>query len=150
MSPPITCRVCHERALASPPEQQTGICERCAPGVPRLPPLTRQLRPCAGCGGHQLVRAIAHERGAEGSDYVFPYVRPLSVAFRWTGRHRWLSGTSVAVAEQNVPDTTGALEMLICRACGLVSWYALAPEQIPIGPEWVTELHDVVTDGPYR
>jgi hypothetical protein len=44
----------------------------------------------------------------------------------------------------------GVLEIYVCRRCGFVEWYCQKPEEIPIGPEYMTEEIDVTGDGPYR
>jgi hypothetical protein len=44
----------------------------------------------------------------------------------------------------------GVFEAYICKKCGFVEWYCHAPEQIPIGPEYMTEDVDVEGDAPYR
>jgi hypothetical protein len=56
----------------------------------------------------------------------------------------------VQVAESDVAEQIGWLELLICRACGLVTWHALEPEKIPIGPEYGTKLVQIEGEGPYR
>ncbi|HEY8144177.1 MAG TPA: hypothetical protein VIG06_15935, partial [Kofleriaceae bacterium] len=79
---------------------------------------------------------------------------PLAVAFRrranragWSPRAR-----SVAIHDEDLRSAIGWLELLICRACGLVSWHALEPLKIPIGPEYGTELvrADDAGGPPYR
>ncbi len=45
----------------------------------------------------------------------------------------------------------GALNIFICRRCGFAQWFAFAPAEIPVGPEFGTRLiHGSVDSGPYR
>ena len=65
-------------------------------------------------------------------------------------RCRLLGSMKVGVQESAVPEQIGGLEMLICRACGLTTWYALEPGRIPVGPEFGTEILRVPDSDPYR
>ncbi len=47
-------------------------------------------------------------------------------------------------------DGFGVLEMYICRGCGFTDWYCQDPENIPIGPEYMTEEVDVSGEEPHR
>lgn len=45
----------------------------------------------------------------------------------------------------------GILEQYICATCGVVEWYCLDPEAIPINPGYMTEAIDYEPSGaPYR
>jgi len=151
----IRCRICEEKELATPEEQAGGVCGECQklPGFFKLPPTSRAFAPCRECGGRELIRAVAFERGAEGSDYTTAYAAPLAVAFRQSVKRTFwaMRAVSVGVHEQDVARPVGWLELLICRACGLVIWHALEPHKIPIGPEYGTELVRAGDEGgPYR
>ncbi len=148
------CRMCRRPKLTLPEQQEYGVCADCfnLPGFFKLPPSSRKLEPCRECRGRELVRAVAFERGAFGSDYVTAYAAPLSVAFRQSIKYSFWGGkASAEVTEEDVVRPVGWLELLICRACGLATWHALEPQKIPIGPEYGTELLEVEDEGgPYR
>lgn len=55
--------------------------------------------------------------------------------------------TSIVIAGTRA---VGELEAYICRKCGYLEWYCVAPETIPIGEAHNTELLDVSSGGPYR
>ena len=45
----------------------------------------------------------------------------------------------------------GVLNVFICRRCGFTQWFAFAPADIPLGPEFGTRLiQGNVDNGPYR
>ena len=44
----------------------------------------------------------------------------------------------------------GLLEMYVCRGCGYTEWYCSDPTNVPIGPQFMTELVELKTAGPYR
>ena len=52
--------------------------------------------------------------------------------------------------EEDVAKPIGIMEARICRACGLTEIYTQAPETIPIGPEYGTELVEASDTGPFR
>lgn len=83
--------------------------------------------PCARCGHKVLIRCQPRERAARGNDYVYPYTAPLAVTF----------------GGGDIDAPLGVLEVHVCRSCGFVDWYTLAPESIPIGVEYGTELVEV-------
>ena len=145
---PTLCRLCGLPKLTLPEQQAYGVCADCfqLPGFVKLPPNTRALKPCRECGGRELVRALGLERGAISG---YAYAAPLAVAFRQHVRHA-VFGPPID-AQPDLEEPVGWLELLICRACGLVTWHALAPQSIPIGPEYATELLRVEDPaGPYR
>jgi hypothetical protein len=146
------CPICNAYWLKSDAEKAAGVCRICEklPGFFRLPPLARALRPCAACDSREFVRAVAFDRGATGDDAT-PYAAPLAVAFRQSVNRTSLGTRPVSVGHA-VGNPAGWLELLICRACGLVIWNALEPHRIPIGPEYGTELvRAAEADGPpYR
>lgn len=151
---PTVCRMCGERKLTLPEQQAYGVCVDCfhLPGFFKLPPNTRLLKPCSECGGREHIRALAFERGAV--DGGWGYAAPMAVAFRQSVRRGGFIASepkAASVAPADVLAPVGFLELLICRACGLVTWHALGPEKIPIGPEYGTELVRADDDGgPYR
>ena len=44
----------------------------------------------------------------------------------------------------------GLLEMVVCRGCGYVEWFCLDPENIPVGPQYMTERITLEGTTPYR
>jgi hypothetical protein len=158
---PTICGLCGEAKLLTPEQQAHKVCPDCfhLPGFFKLPPSTRSLKACRECGGREFVRAVAFERGATGESWGAgsqPYVAPLAVAFRQTVRRKQKAfgvGAPVraGIEPENVIAQVGWLELLICRACGLVTWHALEPHRIPIGPAFGTELVRADDEsGPYR
>lgn len=49
-----------------------------------------------------------------------------------------------------VDQPIGPLEMLVCRKCGFVQWFAANPAGIPIGEKYKTSLVTAATQGSYR
>jgi hypothetical protein len=147
------CSVCKQNYLYAESEKARGVCEECRKsfGLARRPDRSkRPPRPCGKCGHHVLVRCQIRERAASGGDYVYQYVAPLALTFQ---RLRRISIWSGKQKVKNKPDPTepaGILEAFACRSCGYVEWYAQAPGEIPIGPEYGTELIDVTAKPPYR
>ena len=131
--PAAACRAC---LAAMPAPTTTGLCTSCRdelglhhPSAPAQRPRT----PCARCGGRRIIRARVRNVSQLG-------MRSASV-------------TSDVRAEGTVDLSRqrGLLEAYTCRSCGFTEWYALGPEDIPIGPAYGTELIDLDEDGgPYR
>lgn len=67
--------------------------------------------------------------------------RPLAIAYA-VHRHE--------PAVNDDAQRYGALVAYVCRACGFTEMYADRPEDIPIGPEFGTELVRASGGGPYR
>ena len=44
----------------------------------------------------------------------------------------------------------GVIEGYACRRCGFVEWYCQDPNEIPIGPEYMTEEIDAEGTSPFR
>ena len=122
------CAVCSRMLL--PPEENRTVCSDCArkSGAIALPPPRRRAAPCTKCNHTKLVRVIPREIGAEGTGPMFAtYHFPVNPLYG-----------------------LGVFETYICKRCGFVEWYCQAPEEIPIGPEYMSEDVDVGGDGPYR
>jgi hypothetical protein len=141
------CQLCRHAELAA---DETRLCLECQTrfGVPdRLGPSRRLPRPCSRCDHAEIIRAVVRERGA--GDWYSRRVAPLGVTFRR------VVVTSVAredrsLDEPDLREPAGAFEVYVCRGCGFTEWYALEPENVPIGPEYGTELIDVRGRGPWR
>jgi hypothetical protein len=143
MSRPVQCRICKLDIADS------DICNRCREtlGIVDMPPARRPATPCIKCRGSKLVRVIPRENTAGGGDYVTREV----VAMHLTVVPKIKAGFFLGPhAGEPVPrDGRGMLEAYVCRACGYVEWYCTDPENIPIGPEYMTEEVDAGS-GPYR
>jgi hypothetical protein len=72
---------------------------------------------------------------------------------------RCCGGTSFIRAIQRPPHGSvtkdqhrayGELEMYVCRGCGYIDWYCNDLESVPIGPQYMTELVEGESAGPYR
>src|SRR5262249_59084782 len=113
-----TCRACRK----DPAARGTQLCLECQEkyGIPERWPESRRLpRPCARCGGGELIRAIVRERGA--GDWHSPSLGALGVTFN-------------RLAPRNEPDLrepAGMLEIYACRACGFAEWDVLEPDRVP-------------------
>jgi hypothetical protein len=141
------CRICGASGEAL---GAIGICETCRAGLglrDPSPPL-RPPRPCGRCGGTSFVRSwTLRERAPYGRDIVHPHLAPLAVAFAPAVRTGFWS---LRTAEPTRSTPVGLLEAYVCRACGLTELYTAGAADIPIGPEYGTELIEVPTDGPFR
>jgi hypothetical protein len=144
-----TCTVCLGNPLESDWEQQMKLCMRCADayGVMPMRPPRRPPRPCAACNSMHFIRAIPREltasrRGAE----VDRVASPMAVTYQ----HEYQTGPIAGPLAIDSRKTYGFLEMYICRKCGLVEWYCNDPENIPLGPQFMTEDVSYEGEGPYR
>ena len=137
----MNCMLC-KAMLYSNIENERGTCENCArkTGAVVMAPARRRPMPCAKCNHTKLVRAIPRELGTAGEvESNGPMFATYVVA-----RHRY--GPDPIHPRSGF----GILEMYICRKCGFVEWYCQRPEEIPIGPEYLTEEIDADGDAPYR
>ncbi len=142
----IVCKICHDTVLS-----KAGICVGCCDrlGIIPMPEVTRPPRGCSKCSGMKFVRAIPREYSAynvkvwDGS-YVKDVAAPMALTHR-PGR--------VEDKVVNLPDVRrgqGILEAWVCMSCDFVEWYCHTAAQIPIGPEFMTEVVDFTPDSPYR
>ena len=145
------CRVCEAPMQA----ESIRVCFQCREklGITELPPATRRTLPCRCCNGMKFVRAVPREYST--SEYAGQQrVAPMAAAYEPnTEINRGLfGGPGYKVKVPNLIDDRayGIFETYICVACGLVEWFSRAPEDIPIGPEYMTELIEYGGDEPYR
>jgi hypothetical protein len=145
MSDKAVCPFCKAELVedkAGINEVARGYCECCrrTRGLPVNPAASRRPpQPCARCGHKVLVRALVRERSATEGHYSTTNLQPLAITFGCQRQPGFFSSDEVAGAPE--PEKPfGVLEAYVCRACGHVEWYALAPEEIPIGAEFGTEL----------
>lgn len=121
------CALCQRMLL--PPEENRSVCVDCAQrsGAIVMPPPRRRTAPCSKCNHTKLVRVIPREvRDTSAGPMFATYPFPIGLA------------------------GLGMFEVFICKQCGFAEWYCHAPEEIPIGPEYMTEEVDAGGDGPYR
>ena len=132
------CTACNREPIVTKNEQATRLCATCANalGVIAMPPPRRKLAPCRCCNGLSFIRAIPRE--------VAQVTSPMAVTIGAQEDGMW--GFTIASDPRRA---FGLLEMYVCRACGYIEWYCSDPQNVPIGPQFMTELaeHD---GGPYR
>jgi hypothetical protein len=140
------CAACNRQDLSTPNERATQLCASCANalGVIAMPPPRRQFAPCRCCNGMSFIRAMPREVAPmlEGGPQV---TSPMAVTFGaqesgWLGMH----------ITADTRRMFGLLEMYVCRACGYVEWYCSDPQNVPVGPQFMTDLVEQSDDGPYR
>ena len=146
------CRTCN-LDKPGPDQPGFGICYDCADtlGVIPMPPPRRPPRPCTRCNGMRFVRAIPREYTAdELGQTVDPKVAPMALtAAPRVWERVFFRGNSVQ-PQDITGHRYGVLETYVCRSCGFVEWYCLEPDQIPIGPEYMTDVVNYDSEGPYR
>lgn len=119
-----------------------------------MPPPQRRAMPCRCCNGMKFVRAIPREFTA--AEYARPSTAQMAATYEPKKQPRTSriftdrEGYDVAHADLITDQAYGLLELYICTACGLVEWFCREPAEIPIGPEYMTELVDHGAGGPYR
>ena len=143
-----TCRLCKGEA-----EKVVGdVCVRCLGtlGVVELPPPRRKADPCTRCNGLRFVRVVPREYTAERNvEKPGAVVEPMTLTQAPLVEKNWiLRGNTVH--PPRIGGGFGVLETYTCLGCGFVEWYCQNPDQIPIGPEYMSELIDHTPDAPYR
>jgi hypothetical protein len=80
----------------------------------------------------------------EGTEIVVPR------GMRDSGRYQFLAAVSVLVKPHSVEpvDPVGVFVPFICRRCGYTQLFTAGADQIPIGPEYDTELVEGPGQGP--
>ena len=136
------CVVCKKVLLVSPVELDRRACNACAhkTGIVVVPPPRRRVAPCVRCNHSRLIRVIPRELSvAPGLDENEPTYGPMFATYEL----RMMDGVVQSVQARN---GFGVLEAYICKSCGFVDWYCQDPDEIPIGPQYMTE--EITTDGP--
>jgi hypothetical protein len=126
---PVTCKVCE-----STPLSKAGICAMCCTklGIVPMGEARRPPRPCMRCNAMKFVRVIPRELDQEAAPMALSY---------------GISRDSTAVLQKGF----GKLEAYVCYACNYVEWYTREnAKDIPIGPEYMTEIVDLEGEAPYR
>lgn len=146
------CPVCIQENIDTAWETAVGMCFKCALtyGIAPMRPARRPALPCQRCNGMQFIRAVPRELapGNVGLQVNAQEAAPMMVTFQTEREQGWFSTTAVPVDPRK---GFGALEQYICRKCGFVEWYCNDPENVPIGPGYMTEAIDyAASDTPYR
>lgn len=143
----MDCKLC-QREAAEP----NGICTGCMDklGIIEMPPPRRPAKPCLKCNGLKFVRVIPREHtiGA-GGDMNVAEIAPMTLTQQPKIEHK-VFGKGMAVYSPSVVLGEGMLETYTCLACGYVEWWCEDPSEIPIGPEFMSDLVDYTPDAPYR
>ena len=87
------------------------------------------------------MRVVPRELTAGGGDYVQALAAPMTLTYAVQSQKRAVFAGN-EVESPAVGAGYGVLEAFVCRACGLVEWYCQAPETLPIGPAFMSELVD--------
>jgi len=141
------CKLCDRN-----PPAANGICYPCMDtlGIVEMPPPRRRAGPCVKCSGLRFVRVIPREHTAiEVLNSSQPEVAPMTLTQRPKLEPR-IFRKGVKVDAPTVVRGEGMLEAYTCLSCGFVEWYVEDPTEIPIGPEYMSELIDYTPDAPYR
>jgi hypothetical protein len=143
----MDCKLCQRNE-----PEPNGICNECMDrlGIIEMPPARRPARPCAKCNGLKFVRVIPREHtiGA-GGDMNVAEIAPMTLTQRPKVDHK-VFGKGMAVQAPSVVLGDGMLETYTCLACGYVEWWCEDPSEIPIGPEFMSELVDYTPETPFR
>lgn len=144
MSEPTVCVVCLRKPLATPLLLARRACDACAAktGNIVMPPPRRRIEPCVKCNHGKIVRCIPRELSLVDLTAV-PAHGPMFAAHQ-------IQTEDGAVQPIHARSGFGVLEAYICRRCGFVEWYCQNAAEIPLGPEYMTEEHDVDGATPYR
>jgi hypothetical protein len=145
-----TCPACSKRPLRSASERVRELCDRCAKDTglwQKVPPL-RPARPCTRCNHTRFVRAQLRERAATGGDHSAAYMAPLAISFATEQ-----AGVFALRQRARPHEPIGIIVAYVCQRCGFTELYTLGANQIPIGPQYGTEMIEVGPDGaagPFR
>jgi len=150
----MECKLCQVNCDFDPKPVETGatgVCSDCRDklGIIPMPPSRRLARPCAHCNASRFVRVVPRELAANVGKYLVTFAGPMTATLVPVTTERLIfQGRDV---DKPSPGAgVGILEMYICTGCGLVEWHCLDPEEIPIGPEYMTEIVDHAPTSAYR
>ncbi len=141
------CKLCDGREA-----ETNGICTTCMDelGIIEMPPAQRKAGPCLKCNGLKFIRVIPREHSVRaGRDFNTPEIAPMTLTQAPKIEHK-LFGKGMSIEAPSVVLGDGMLETYTCIACGYVEWWCENPMEIPIGPEYMSELVDYTPDAPYR
>jgi hypothetical protein len=141
------CKIC-QNELES---WEREFCDNCRGtlGIVDMPPARRPLGPCHKCNGTKLIRVIPrmHTLLTAGPYQTLSVTVPMRLTVVPTLASRWFHER---VDHPDPQMMRGLLEAYVCRTCGFTEWYCSDPQNIPIGPEFMTEEIDAGDGGPYR
>lgn len=141
------CKLCNDK-----PAESNGICEKCMDtlGIIEMPPPRRRPTPCLKCSGMKFVRVIPRMHSVRlGIDRNQPEIAPMTLTQAPKFQPK-VFGAGHTVEAPTIVLGDGMLETDTCLKCGFVEWYVEDPEEIPIGPEYMSEVIDYESDAPYR
>lgn len=141
------CKLCEKNQ-----PEPNGICEPCMAtlGIIEMPPPRRRAAPCVKCNGLRFVRVIPREHTVKAMyDTNHPELAPMTLTQQPKVEPK-LFGTGTRVSAPTVVLGDGMLETYTCLQCGYVEWYVEDPTEIPIGPEYMSDIVDYSSDKPYR
>lgn len=74
----------------------------------------------------------------------------MAVTFMYRGPTERVLSSSITPIDVGLG--LGLLELYICKQCGLVEWFCIDPEHIPIEASYMTEEidYEATSTGPYR
>jgi hypothetical protein len=139
------CKLC-DRNEAEP----NGICVKCMDelGIIEMPPARRKAAPCVKCNGMKFIRVIPREHTVKADrDFNTPELAPMTLTQAPKLQPK-LIGRGMSVSAPSIVLGDGMLETYTCIACGYVEWWCENPTEIPIGPEYMSELVDYWPDAP--
>jgi len=151
---PVFCKVCNAIELHSESRKDYGICGDCVDtlGLAPMPPARRPPLPCMRCNAQRFVRAVPRTHAMHPTITTrgpVPVVAVNKATFPVV-LDQHLFGTATTAVMPDATAGMGTLEAYICVKCGYVEWYCWEPEELPIGPEHMTEIIDYSTAAPYR
>ncbi len=135
---PQPCKLCKTDTT-----NDRGVCNDCLGALGFATPIPKAEPPqkgCARCGHLTLIRALLRERTYSGSEKL----EPQAITFGYV-KGFWGMSPSEITGER-----FGVMEARICKSCGFTDLFTQSPAEIPIGPEYGTELIEVPEPGPYR
>lgn len=145
----MPCKLCNRNE-----PRPNGLCTACMGelGVIEMPPMGRRASPCMKCNGLKFVRVIPREYTVrQGGDWNYAEVAPMTLTQSPQVAERLLfAGNTVTPPRLDRYTGHGTLETYTCLTCGFVEWYVADAKDIPIGPEYMSELVDYASTTPYR
>jgi len=137
----MACKLCNRNE-----PRPNGLCLECmtALGVIEMPPAARRASPCLKCNGLAFVRVVPREYTVRKSmDWNAPEIAPMTLTQDPEVVERLLfAGNTVTGPRIENASGHGML--------GFVEWWVANAKQIPIGPEYMSELVDYTSSAPYR
>jgi hypothetical protein len=118
-------------------------------GATELPPSRRPPVPCQRCNGTRFVRVVPREISKRGGKGTGSKAAPMGLAYKLRTSGILLSWERDAQTP-DIDDVCALLETYVCAGCGFIEWYCQAPDEIPIGPEHMSEVIDYASEDPYR